>query len=288
MDTANRAAVSDGGPQGRKATAAWLLGSVLLIAFGGCAGRGGAGVSRTWVGDAVREAPVRARILTRPTELRSTGAVSLAFDDGWASEFEAYRIASRSGLRGTIYYVTDHLGDRRFLSAEQLRIMAEDGWEIGSHTVSHPRLTQISPARMARELRESRSILARLGFTVTTVAYPNGDHNRAVSALAARYYVASRTTRWLKLNDLPPSFGLSSRSVDNSVPFEEVRRWIDEARERRKWLILTFHEIRPSKDAASYHTSVTYFRRIIDYLVETEVPTPTIAEVVARYPPIGP
>jgi peptidoglycan/xylan/chitin deacetylase (PgdA/CDA1 family) len=53
--------------------------------------------------------------------------------------------------------------------------MARSGIEIGSHTVSHPNLTQLSDAALDFELRESRRVIEEhLERDVATLAYPIG------------------------------------------------------------------------------------------------------------------
>lgn len=58
---------------------------------------------------------------------------------------------------------------------DEVREMAEAGIEFGSHTLSHPVLTQLDDSALERELGQSRqAISAQLGGPVDTVAYPVG------------------------------------------------------------------------------------------------------------------
>lgn len=67
------------------------------------------------------------------------------------------------------------------LTWEQLREMVSAGIEIGSHTVTHPILTNISREQLQRELRESRArIASMLNREVTLFCYPNGNANASV------------------------------------------------------------------------------------------------------------
>jgi peptidoglycan/xylan/chitin deacetylase (PgdA/CDA1 family) len=64
----------------------------------------------------------------------------------------------------------------RMLKWEQLRIMQECGVLIGSHTISHPVLSQLDCSSQVRELRESREILERgLRRPVLDFAFPFGQ-----------------------------------------------------------------------------------------------------------------
>jgi peptidoglycan/xylan/chitin deacetylase (PgdA/CDA1 family) len=66
-------------------------------------------------------------------------------------------------------------GGRLMLSWEEVREMHRGGISFGSHTVTHPVLSRISPDRVQREVVESRrEIERRLGTPITMFAYPNG------------------------------------------------------------------------------------------------------------------
>ena len=61
------------------------------------------------------------------------------------------------------------------MSWDQVREMASTGIEFGSHTVSHPVLTQLDDVALDRELVESReTIAAQIGRSVDIIAYPVG------------------------------------------------------------------------------------------------------------------
>jgi peptidoglycan/xylan/chitin deacetylase (PgdA/CDA1 family) len=76
---------------------------------------------------------------------------------------------------------------------EQLDELRADGWEVGSHTRSHPHLTSISDEELEAELAESRWMLEQeLGETCRTIAYPYGDHDqRVMRATASAGYEAA-------------------------------------------------------------------------------------------------
>jgi peptidoglycan/xylan/chitin deacetylase (PgdA/CDA1 family) len=62
--------------------------------------------------------------------------------------------------------------------------MVAGGFEIGSHTLSHPHLSRLDPERLRDELLDARhQIAARLG-SCDTLAYPFGDWSPAVAEAA--------------------------------------------------------------------------------------------------------
>ncbi|MCD4534496.1 polysaccharide deacetylase family protein [Nocardioides sp. cx-169] len=128
-------------------------------------------------------------------------AVALTFDDGYASVVEtAWPLLRERGLPATLFAVSDYLpGERRFawdlgrpeheghrrVTAAALVAAAEDGLDVGSHTVSHPWLPRLSPREQRRELVDSKDALEQLlGRRVTSVAYPTGGWDPVVRRAA--------------------------------------------------------------------------------------------------------
>jgi peptidoglycan/xylan/chitin deacetylase (PgdA/CDA1 family) len=141
-------------------------------------------------------------------------AVAVTFDDAFRSVFElAFPILSRLGLPGTLFVPTSLIGNTRpmgwpgidhwlgspyesdliGMSWQQVEQLADAGWEIGSHTRSHPRLTELDGTTMANELRGSREDCEqRLGRSCRSLAYPYGDVDaRVVQAAGEAGYLAA-------------------------------------------------------------------------------------------------
>jgi peptidoglycan/xylan/chitin deacetylase (PgdA/CDA1 family) len=134
--------------------------------------------------------------------------VAVTFDDAYRSVLElAYPVLDRLGLPATMYVPTawpgrdgpmawpgiDHWvggpweDELRPLSWDELRRLERAGWEIGSHTRTHARLTELDDARLAAELMGSRSDCEReLSRPCTSIAYPYGDVDDRVAAAAGR------------------------------------------------------------------------------------------------------
>lgn len=137
--------------------------------------------------------------------------VAVTFDDGYRSVLQlGLPILDELGWPATIFVPTDfidgqvpmswpgierwlggeHEGELLPLSWEQLRTLAGHGWEVGSHTCSHPRLTELDDETLARELGESRSACElHMRRPCESLAYPYGDVDaRVVAAAAAAGY----------------------------------------------------------------------------------------------------
>ena len=73
------------------------------------------------------------------------------------------------------------------LGIEELQAMADAGMEFGSHSATHPRLTDLDDAGLKRELESSRQRLAQcLDRPIEAIAYPYGRFDARVVTAAAR------------------------------------------------------------------------------------------------------
>jgi peptidoglycan/xylan/chitin deacetylase (PgdA/CDA1 family) len=122
--------------------------------------------------------------------------VAITFDDGYESFYTlAFPILKRFGFKATVFVVTDRIGEGNnhktegqtpFLNWKQVISLYIDGIEFGSHTCSHPRLSQLSSAEVRRELFSSKECLEdKLGTQIQVLAYPYGDSNLEVQQIAS-------------------------------------------------------------------------------------------------------
>jgi peptidoglycan/xylan/chitin deacetylase (PgdA/CDA1 family) len=144
--------------------------------------------------------------------------VAVTFDDAYRSVIElGLPIMQRLGVPGTVFAPTDWVGrdepmqwdgidqwlggphehELHCMDRAQLAELEECGWEVGSHTCSHPRLTTVDDATLTRELTASREAL---GPTCRSIAYPYGD-------VDARVIAAARAAGYDTAASLPKRFG---------------------------------------------------------------------------------
>jgi len=118
---------------------------------------------------------------------------AVTFDDGIASAVEfGLPLLDKSGAPATMFLTLETLGVSGRLSPADAARLVGHGWEVGSHTVSHPVLTNVDDATLHEELVSSRREIERLtGVPCTSVAYPKGHADcRVVAAADAAGYVA--------------------------------------------------------------------------------------------------
>jgi peptidoglycan/xylan/chitin deacetylase (PgdA/CDA1 family) len=131
--------------------------------------------------------------------------VALTFDDAYRSVVtRALPILSEAGFPATVFAPTDHVGSERPMawpgidrwqdgphepellpaSWNELGELVDAGWEVGSHTCSHPRLTTLGDDDLHRELERSRAEVMRRIGSCPAIAYPYGDVDARVVAAA--------------------------------------------------------------------------------------------------------
>lgn len=138
--------------------------------------------------------------------------VVLTFDDGFASTLRARPALEEAGFPGTVFVVTDFVesgtplsfipngssleaaGELAPLGWSDLAELRDLGWEVGSHTVTHPRLPDLAAPELQRELELSRELIERHLGSCETLAYPYGVANERVAVAAAEAgYLAACT-----------------------------------------------------------------------------------------------
>jgi peptidoglycan/xylan/chitin deacetylase (PgdA/CDA1 family) len=129
----------------------------------------------------------------------------ITFDDGYESVYkEAFPEMIERGIPGTVFPVVGSVGDWntwdvnlapkqvKHLSWGQIRELAEAGFEIGSHSLSHKDLTKLDNRMLKYELRASKKMIEDVtGVGVKAIAYPFGKCSGRVidEATAAGYGV---------------------------------------------------------------------------------------------------
>lgn len=252
----------------------------------------------------------------------SSPMISLTFDDGsagfWAN---AWPLIQSRGLKTTQYIPTGTLNnDPDMMTPAQISTLAQDGQEIGSHSVTHPYMTTLSDSQLQTELVNSKSMLEAIPGvgTVTDFAYPYGDYDaRVIAGERATGYLSGRSvepgynsrldTQPFDLrvqNILGPTAATPTLPATTGTTLDEFKSWVDYARAHDYWLVLVFHEVQPDNTPlcsnppadtdpdpciGPYDTTVTEFTQMLDYLAQSEVVTvrDALASASAQMSPLA-
>ncbi len=131
--------------------------------------------------------------------------VAVTFDDGYQSVLTLARpILDELGWPATVFVPTDYMGsgepmqwpgidhwvgsaheaELAPLTWDEVRELDAAGWEIGSHTRSHPHLTTLGDDELAAELAGAKEVCEREIGRCASIAYPYGDVDARVIAAA--------------------------------------------------------------------------------------------------------
>ncbi len=238
-----------------------------------CAGAGGSST-----------ASVPVTVIVPTPGVFTQGMVTLSFDDAWASQYtNALPVLQKSGLPATFYLISDVIRNNSnfpgYMTPGMATTIANLGYEIADHTISHPDLVTLTNAQINNEIIGSRTYLQNLtGKAVTTIAYPYGSVNAKVKNLtAAAGYAAGRGVDDSQLNTgTSDKYNLFSQCIENTTSLASIKSWIDRAKANKQWYILCFHQIGSTPDQFNIPTSE--FQQILDYIKSTGIRTVTVAQ----------
>jgi peptidoglycan/xylan/chitin deacetylase (PgdA/CDA1 family) len=146
--------------------------------------------------------------------------VALTFDDGFCNVLEnALEPLAQHRLRAIQFLVPDAIGKlnewdlrdgevpERLMDASQIRLWLQAGHAIGSHSLTHARLTRLSVRDAREEIFASKKTLEdTFAVPVDHFCYPYGDWNPAVRDLVmeAGYRTACTTAFGINTPATPP------------------------------------------------------------------------------------
>lgn len=140
--------------------------------------------------------------------------VGLTFDDGYQNNvIHALPVLKRNGFTATCYGVSSLIGgtnewDRGTVAEKPLMTLADwrawrdAGMDVGSHTRTHAKLTELSPEQAREQIAASRQELGQsIGCEVCHFCYPYGWYRPEHAAMAREAgYLTATTTRRGRVN----------------------------------------------------------------------------------------
>lgn len=171
------------------------------------------------------------------------GAVSFTFDDGCSNQIPiALPMFDSHGFKMTFYPVINWYPNWTALQAA-----VSNGHEVGSHTVSHAKLSDITSDSQNTELKNSQIIINShiSGQHCITIAYPNclvGD-----KTLCGNYYIAARGCSGVVEPSKPGDFMNISSFVCGTLgsvkTAQDFKNKADAAAASKGWVVFLLHGI---------------------------------------------
>jgi peptidoglycan/xylan/chitin deacetylase (PgdA/CDA1 family) len=143
--------------------------------------------------------PDQLELLIRGATTTPAKPVILSFDDGWRNQYKyAFPLLEKYGDTATFYVFTNPIQHDlpHYMTFDMLREMDKAGMTIGSHTITHPLLSTLTPEALRKEIEGSKVTLeANLGKPVKHFASPFGYTSATIQGIIKDAgYETGRTT----------------------------------------------------------------------------------------------
>lgn len=166
---------------------------------------------------------------------------ALTFDDGFADTPAAAGRLADLGIKSTVFVATGRLRHPAARPALPPSALAElagcELIELGSHTVTHPRLDDLSVKAATQEIAISKLELEQaIGRPVTSFAYPHGAYDgRVRRAVIAAGFSAAAAVKDALSHSADDSYAIARVTVMADTTVEQVRRLLSGEGARLAW-----------------------------------------------------
>lgn len=195
--------------------------------------------------------------------------MSITFDDGHCSIFaEALPLLESKGVKGTAYIVPGWIDSLSYMSWAEVSSLQASGWDIGSHSMTHRRLTEVDDSTLHYELRQSQTELQSRGFPAKHFAVPYYAYDDHVIEAIKLYYESCRIDGGLnpRVDEVYP-YGLKSYESLSWKGFQYYQAHIDSVVAVGGWYILNNHLIGGGCGTYPWCITDQMLSDIIDYAI---------------------
>lgn len=226
-----------------------------------------------------------------PAANSDKAGIAISFDDHFIDEWFVLRpLFQQYGAKATFYITCPDSLTVDEIS--KLRLLQEDGHEIGFHGTVHGRSTELMNAFGAKryaeiELDPGLKYMKAAGFSPTTYAHPGGNHNARVDSVLEAYgfvisrdvAIANRVYKGIPLYSLAPKimrsiyydFDRKDKQVDallidtdSGLTEAQMVEAIQQAKHANKALMLFGHEpLVGTPRAGAYGFDVAFLNKIL-------------------------
>ncbi len=220
---------------------------------------------------------------TTSTITTTSSRIVITFDDVGKENYvweNAYPILQQYGFKAVAYCT---VGSLNASMKTNLKMLVTKGWEIGSHSMTHPLdLTLLSGDKLLYEILNSKILLEQdLGTSVTSFAYPHSPTTSSVIDVIQQYYHNARTSSWWAWQSSvwnnSISYEIPSITIANSNYAYNIPTAINMAKASGKTVVLLFHKVVSAGDSASITPG--NFSWCIQQINESKIPVAKIQEL---------
>lgn len=208
--------------------------------------------------------------------------VTFTSDDGAIEDYTKLKpIFETKGVPCTLGIVSDWVGQTGRMDIVQIKELESLGWEIASHTKTHPFLATLTKEQIEVEAKQSKEELESMGFKIDNFIYPYGSQNLQVREVANEHYNCSVQAGYpsepaisgqinsgvLKTHELT-RIPLGSFMYSGGNTLDYYKSKVDLAVENNAWLIFMMHPWHEDHD----ETQQSILSSLIDYIKSLSVP----------------
>ncbi len=196
-----------------------------------------------------------------------TAAYTVSFDDAKVTHYQVSGpILKQRNICGTFFINTREIVD--WSGWQQL---ADMGHEIGSHSYSHPKMTELTEAQQRAELERAIADIRthlRGSPPVYSFCYPYGLFNDELRRVVMDYHITARGGGAVNPIDMS-DYDLSlAHGTGVYPPFDMamIAGWVDKAIAKKAWVNVYFHSVSAKGDSNDTTIPVRYFNEHLDYV----------------------
>ena len=125
----------------------------------------------------------------------TASSLALTFDDGYEDFYtEAYPLLQKYGWTATVYIISGKIGGS-YMTWDQIRDLANHGYEVGAHTVDHINLSTATESQQRHQIFDSKSTIEKeIGRPIYAFCYPSGRYDATSVSLVKEAGFTSATT----------------------------------------------------------------------------------------------
>ncbi len=193
----------------------------------------------------------------------SQSCLSLTFDDGYKTDYSTVvPLLKENDFKATFFLITSYYksGQSYLLNKSDIKEIIQEGHEIGSHTISHLYLDNMSTEEIYQEIVASKINMEEdFNISISSFAFPYSDYNRRTLNLAREHYDNIR---------------FHDYALTNETDIDKICTKINKAQKKGKNIVILFHDI--SETPNYWGTSIENFEKIIDCIRKSNIIVDTL------------
>lgn len=119
--------------------------------------------------------------------------LSFTWDDGPIEDLKLMELSIKHKMPG-MFFIPAKNPERPVLPPDKVRLIDQNGLEIGAHTYSHIYLTLINPEAARKEITKGKDFLEQLsGKEISHFCFPGGKYNKNLVMETKKHFLSART-----------------------------------------------------------------------------------------------